>query len=159
LANGSSLVAPGLGELSSNVSAVAGIACTLGTALETRVSELCRQRSMSLAFALDAVGNELLMYTARCATLAIRREARLLGLSAGDALTPGGSGFSLGQQLAVLDLAEGVQLGIRLRGQGMLYPVKTRTLVVGVGVGLTAKPLCRRCEGCESREACRYRKR
>lgn len=154
-----SLHVPGLAEISSKLSAVASIVCTLGAALESRVSELCAERKMSLALALDEIGNGVLMYTARCATLAIKREAHWQNLSSGDTLTPGGSGLHLEQQSAVVQMAGGGNMGVSVTSQGMLSPVKSRSMIVGIGQGLSAQPLHKRCETCSSREQCIYRTR
>lgn len=152
-----SICAPGLADVSSRLTAVTAIVCTLGPAIEERVSQLCAGRRLSLALALDRLGNELLMYTARQVMLMVRAEARKQGLSIGDAISPGGRGLLLDQQGTVVALTDGAQLGVRVTDQGMLYPVKSRSMVIGVGPGLTAKPLRRRCEGCSSRETCSYR--
>jgi len=152
-----SICAPGLADVSSRLTAVTAVVCTLGPAIEERVSQLCAGRRLSLALALDRLGNELLMYTARQVMLMVRAEARKQGLSIGDAISPGGRGLQLDQQGTVVALADGARLGVRVIDQGMLHPVKSRSMVIGVGSGLTAKPLRRRCEGCSSRETCSYR--
>jgi len=152
-----SLHAPGLSAVSSRLTAVAAVACTLGPSIEQRVSLLCAGRRFSLAFALDQLGNELLMYTARRVQLLVRAEARQQGLAIGDAFAPGGRGLSLDQQGRVIALAGGERLGVSVTEQGMLYPVKSRSMVIGVGTGLAAKPLRRRCESCSSRKTCTYR--
>ena len=152
-----SICAPGLAEVSSRLTAVTAVVCTLGPAMEERVSQLCAGRKLSLAFALDRLGNELLMYTARRVMLMVRAEARKQGLSIGDALSPGGRGLQLDHQGTVVALADGEQLGVRVTDQGMLFPVKSRSMVIGVGRELTAKPLRRRCEDCSSRGTCGYR--
>ena len=153
------LEVPGMAGISSRLTAVTALACTLGPALEARVSGLCSQRSMSLALALDELGNAMLMYAARFAALAIRKEARSRGLTTGDTLTPGGPGLALADQAAVLALAGGDRLGITVNGQGMLSPVKSRSLIVGLGMGLSAQPARRRCEVCSSGAHCSYRRR
>ena len=155
----SMLKVPGFAAVSAKLTGVTAVACTLGPALEGRVSTLCAGRRLSLALALDEVGNELLMYTARLVALRIRGEARREGLSAGETLTPGGRGLTLDQQQAVIAMAGGDRLGITVSEQGMLFPVKSRSMVVPIGEGLAAHPLRRRCERCSSREKCRYRAR
>lgn len=153
----SSLPVPELARLAGRLKAVTAAACTLGPALEARVSELCAARRMSLAHALDGVGNAMLMYTARCAAHAVRRSFRGLGLTTGDPLSPGGRGIRLDLQGAVLELAGAERLGVSATLQGMLSPVKSRTLLVGAGTGLRAQPFRRRCESCPSAAGCRYR--
>jgi len=153
----SRLRVPALATVAERVTAVASVICTLGTSLEARVSALCIERKLSLALALDEVGNELLLNTVRQALLQIRREARRQCLTSGDSLSPGCSGFALDQQAGVIALAGGDRIGISVTSHGMLNPVKSRSLIVAVGTGLSAQPLHRRCDACSSRKECRYR--
>lgn len=155
----STICAPGLTDVSSRLSSVATVVCTLGPAIEQRVSQLCAGRLLSLAFALDQLGNELLMYSSRWVHLQVRAAARQKGLSISEPLSPGGRGLSLDQQTVVVDLAGGDRLGVSVTDQGMLYPVKSRSMVIGLGVGLTSQPLRKRCEQCTSRATCHYRTR
>ncbi|HIJ86633.1 MAG TPA: hypothetical protein HPP97_02995 [Desulfuromonadales bacterium] len=152
----SRLRVPALADVAANVSAVASVVCTLGRSLEARVSALCVERKLSLALALDEVGNELLLNSVRQALLQIRREARRQCLSSGNSFSPGCSGFSLDQQTGVVVLAGGDRLGISVTSHGMLTPVKSRSLIVPIGAGLSAQPLHRRCDDCSSRKQCRY---
>jgi hypothetical protein len=152
------LQTPGV-EAVGGLTGVTAVACTLGPALEQRVSALCAERKLSLALALDELGNELLIYTVRLAARKVRDEARRLGLSTGDMLTPGGRGLPLDQQAEVVGLAGGEQIGITVTQKGMLLPVKSRSTLVSVGKDLTEKPWRRRCDTCSSREQCRYRTR
>jgi hypothetical protein len=153
----SSIRVPGLVDVSTRLTAVAAVVSTLGAAFEARVSDLCTERRLSLAFVLDELGNELLMYTVRQALQQIRREVRRQRLSSGSSLSPGCSGFALDQQAAVVALADGGRLGASVTSQGMLHPVKSRTMIIPIGTGLSAEPLHKRCETCSSRKKCRYR--
>ena len=148
---------PGLAAISAQLSGVTAVACTIGQALEARVSALCAGRRLSLALALDEVGNELLFYTVRHVTLLLRGETRRRGFSSGATLSPGCRDLAIDQQGSVVAMAGGDRLGITVTEQGMLFPVKSRTLVVGIGTGLTAPPMRRSCDTCSSRETCRYR--
>lgn len=153
----SSIRVPGLVDVSTRLTAVAAVVSTLGAAFAARVSYLCTDRKLSLAFVLDELGNELLMCTVRQALLQIRREVRRQRLSSGSSLSPGCSGFALNQQAAVVALAGGERLGISVTSQGMLHPVKSRSMIIPIGTGLSAQPLHKRCETCSSRKKCRYR--
>lgn len=144
---------------STGLTALAAMACTLGPALEERVSALCAERRISLALALDEAGNELLFHAVRLAARKVRGEGRRLGYSTGETLAPGGRGLTLDHQGEVVGLAGGERIGITVTGQGMLLPVKSRSILVSVGEGLRAKPLRRRCDICSSRERCRHRMR
>ncbi len=153
----STLRVPGLVDVSAGLTSVTAVVSTLGAAFEERVSALCAERTLSLAFVLDELGNELLMYTVRQALLQIRLEARRHGESSGSSLSPGCSGFALDQQAAVVALAGGERHGISVTSRGMLHPVKSRSMIIPAGPGLTAQPLHKRCVTCSSRKHCRYR--
>ena len=148
---------PALVDVATGLTSIAAVVCTLGAAFGVRVSTLCTERRLSLAFVLDELGNELLMYTVRQALLQIRRDARRSGESSGSSFSPGCSGFALDQQGAVVALAGGECQGISVTSQGMLHPVKSRSMIIPVGPGLTAQPLHKRCATCSSRKQCRYR--
>jgi hypothetical protein len=153
----SSLRVAELAAVSTRLSAVTAVVSTLGDKLERRVSELCNERRLSLALVLDELGNEMLMYTVRQALLHIRREARRQSLTSGSTLSPGCSGFALDQQVAVVALAGGESHGISVISHGMLHPVKSRSMIIAFGSGLSAQPLHKRCVTCSSRNHCRYR--
>lgn len=148
---------PGLRGISTSLTAISAVVCTIGAALEARVSDLCTERKLSLAFALDELGNELLMYTVRQALLKIRVDARRQLKTSGSSLSPGCSGFTLDQQATVIALAGGEHHGISVTTSGMLHPVKSRSMIIPVGTGLSPQPLYKRCESCTSRNQCRYR--
>jgi hypothetical protein len=149
------LHAPELATIFSKLASVVAVVCTLGPTFEARISSLFEERKYSLALALDELGNELLFYTARLASLQIRKETRRQGLSAGNFLSPGDEGFSLAQQSTVVAMAGGENCGVSVMKLGMLSPVKSLSMVAGIGLGLSAHPLQRRCDTCASRERCR----
>ena len=135
------LQAPELVAISSKLASVVAVVCTLGPAFEARISSLFKERKYSLALALDELGNELLFYTARLASLQIRKETRRQGLSAGNFLSPGDEGFSLDQQAMVVSMAGGENCGVSVMKLGMLSPVKSLSMVEGIGSELSAQPL------------------
>jgi hypothetical protein len=152
------LDAPELAAIFSKLASVVAVVCTLGPTFEARVSALFEERKYSLALALDELGNELLFYTARLASLLIRKEARRQGLSASNFLSPGDEGLSLDQQAMVVSMAGGESRGVSVMKLGMLSPVKSLSMVAGIGSGLSAQPLRKRCDTCTSRERCRMQK-
>lgn len=143
--------------LSPRIEEAAAVACTLGPALEARVALLCADRKLSLALALDELGNELLSYVCRLVTLKMRREARLRGHSAGNMLTTAGGELPFEQQETVIAMAGAGRIGITVTDEGGLFPAKSRMHVVGFGKGLGVQPKGRRCEGCALRRECRHR--
>ena len=148
------LKVPGMKDEAAKLTSLVTLVCTLGPAFEARVSTLFAERKVSLALALDELGSRLLFYTSRLATLHTRRESRRRGLAVGNALHPGDEGLAIDQQTTILSQAAGDKIGVTLTGNGMLSPVKSMSMIIGLGTGLALEPMRRRCETCVSRKQC-----
>jgi len=148
------LDAPALVAEVGELRAVAAAACTLGTAIQERVSALFATRRRSLALALDTVANELLFRLADRAFATVRREARRAGLGTGIEASPGDPGVPLEQQARVLALADAARIGIHTSGAGMLSPVKSLSFLVALGPDLRRRSASGRCNCCPSRDRC-----
>ncbi len=149
------LRAPGLADLAFGLVSIAAVVCSLGSALEERVSVLFAARKYSLAVALDAIGTELLYHTDSQVATTVRAEAQCQGLTTSIEMNPGSSGLPLDQQPLVVALAgEGLH-GITVNEQGMLFPVKSLSMVIGLGTNFPSQGAVRRCDSCSSRTRCR----
>ncbi|HEY5291552.1 MAG TPA: hypothetical protein VIJ43_04485 [Burkholderiales bacterium] len=148
------LDAPALAAATAELNAVAAAACTLGPAVQERISALFATRRRSLALALDTLANELLFRLADRAFATIRREARRTGLGIGIEASPGDPGVPLAQQAGVLALADAARIGIHAVGAGMLSPMKSLSFVVALGPNLRRHSAPGRCNCCPSRDRC-----
>jgi len=148
------LDAPALAAEIGGLKAVAAAACTLGSAVQERISALFATRRRSLALALDTVANELLFRLADRAFATIRREARRAGLGIGIEASPGDPGVPLEQQARVLALADAARIGIHTTGAGMLSPMKSLSFLVALGPNLHKRAAPGRCNCCPSRDRC-----
>ena len=157
-AGGESLEAPWLLPASGELTAVACGVCTLGPALERRVSELFGERRASLAMALDELGNELLFDISRRAQDRMQAEVSRRGLTMSGELRAGDPGLALEAQGAVLRLAGAGGIGISLGESFLMHPLKSTSMVLGVGVDLPASAWSR-CDTCNSRAKCGVRSR
>jgi hypothetical protein len=157
-AGGETLEAPWLLPASGRLTALACAACTLGPALERRVSELFAQRRASLAVALDELGNELLFEVSRRAQDRLQAEAGRGGLTISGELRAGDPGLALESQGAVLRLSAAAGIGITLGPSFLMQPLKSTTMVLGVGEDLPASSWSR-CDACRSRDTCGARAR
>jgi len=151
---GAALDAPVLAAEIGELKAVAVAACTLGSALQDRISALFATRRRSLALALDTVANELLFRLADRAFATIRREARRAGLGIGIEASPGDPGVPLDQQASVLALADAARIGMHATGAGMLSPMKSLSFLVALGPNLRRRATQGRCNCCPSRDRC-----
>jgi hypothetical protein len=152
-ADGRSIDAPWLVPASGRLSALGCAVATLGLALEQRVGALFGERRVSLALALDGVGNELLFALSRRLQDRLLADARRQGLSVAGELRAGDPGLALSAQQTVLDLAGAAAIGVGLTRTLMMNPGKSTSIVQGVGHALPVQRWSR-CDHCRSRERC-----
>ena len=152
-ADGETLAAPRLLPESGELTAVACGVCTIGAALETRVQALFAERRASLAVALDSLGNEMLFAVSRRAQDRMLADANKRGLSMAGELRAGDPGLAIESQSVVLKLAQAKSIGVTLSRGQMMHPVKSTSMVLGVGLELPA-PKWSRCDTCASRARC-----
>jgi hypothetical protein len=152
--DGETLYAPRLLPQTGELTALACGVVTLGPALEQRVASLFAERCISLALALDDLGNRLLLAATRHAQDRMLAAARAKSLSMSGELRPGDPGLALQAQAAVLRLAGAASIGVNVTRGHTLMPLKSITMVLGAGIEL---PPARwsRCDDCPSRSKCR----
>ena len=153
-AGGETLEAIRLVPESGQLTAVAVGICTLGPALEQRATALFAERRMSLALALDKLGNELLFALSRRTQDWIVIEARKHQLTAAGELRAGDPGLPLQAQASMQRLAGASEIGVSVTRGQVLHPLKSISMVLGIGIDL---PPARwsRCDDCPSAPKCR----
>ncbi len=153
-AEGRCLHAPRLLPETGRRTALACAVATIGDALEARVRALFAARRVSLALALDAVGNELLLALTRRLQDRIVVRAASRGCNVAGELRAGDPGLALKAQPDVLALAGATAIGVTLTPTLAMTPAKSTALVQGVGEALPAARWSR-CDDCRSRARCR----
>lgn len=154
IAEGEMLHAPRLLPDSGTLTSLAFAVCTIGTRLERRVSMLFSERKASLALALNDLGNELLFEVSRRAQDRISADVARRQLSMAGELRAGDPGLALEAQGAVLRLARAETIGVSLTASSLMFPVKTTSMVLGVGIDLPPANWSR-CDECTKRDKCR----
>lgn len=153
-AEGETLYGPRLIPASGRLTGLACGVATIGPALERRVSALFAERKMSLALALDQVGNRLLLEESRKLQDSMLVHARRLELSMAGELRPGDPGLALSAQAAVLRLADAARIAVALSSGQALTPLKSVSVVMGAGIDLPPATWSR-CDDCRSRATCK----
>lgn len=151
---GETLYAPWLLPASGELTALACAVCSIGARLEARVSSLFKERRASLALALDALGNEMLFAVSRRVQDRVLVDVRRQNLSMCGELRPGDPGLDLDAQAAVLRLAQARVINVSLCGNHTLLPLKSMSIVMGVGNDLPTATWSR-CDQCPSRARCK----
>lgn len=131
------------------------MAVTIGAELE-RVAALAIALEPGFGLALDGLGTAAVEALASAETDRIAVMAAAMGSCAGPPLSPGMERWPLqpGQRDIFRLLGEGSH-ALRLHESGMMAPVKSLTLVIGLGRAMRSGTS--HCEFCSSRDRCRHR--
>lgn len=156
-AGGTVLHAPRLIPDSGTLTGLAFAVCTIGPRLGERVSSLFAERRVSLALALDDLGNALLLELVRRMEDRILVDVRRQGLSMSGELRAGDPGLALEAQTDVLRLAGADSIGVAVSSGMSLQPLKSASMVQGVGIGLPVASWSR-CDDCAHSKKCRVAK-
>lgn len=158
LRDGGWLQGDAIGQHLAGARQVAVTIFTAGAALEQRIMQEI-SRNLPLAFALDALG------TVACDALTqqvvdhIYRLAAQQGWGTSIFLSPGMSGWSVGQgQPQIFRLIDATRIGVRLNSQRMVVPRKSVSGVIGLGPGL-ASGGSSPCEYCTLADTCQFKHR
>lgn len=153
LAGGEAIYAPLLLPASGELTALGCGACTIGPLLGERSTSLFGEKRASLAVALDDVGNEMLFALGRRMQDRMLSESMRKRLTMAGELHAGDPGLDLFAQAAILRLAEGDKIGVGLHNGHLLTPLKSGSVVYGVGRNLPEVSWSR-CERCSSKAKC-----
>ncbi len=133
---------------------VCAILCTIGEALEKRISDLMPS-NMVYALALDSVGSVAVEALAIVACRRFEEQAASQGMQASIPLSPGMVGWPVEEgQPQVFRLFETEQVTVRLIPSDLMIPRKSLSMVLGFGPEMSTKG--RTCDYCNLRETCRY---
>ena len=154
-AGGEAIYAPKLLPESGELTALACGVATIGARAEQRIGALFAERRMSLALALDAAANRLVFAVSRRLQDRMLVAARKQGLTMAGELRPGDPGLALQTQAAVVRLADGGSIGVHVSDGQTLRPLKSISMVLGVGIDLPAVHWSR-CDECRSRSSCKH---
>lgn len=80
------------------------------------------------------------------------------GLETSGALSPGTKGVDLSEQRVVVELADAQRIGVELTSGCMLAPLKSVSMLIGLGQGLPTWSHAQTCNLCSSRKHCRLRR-
>jgi len=108
-------------------------------------------------FVLSEIGNLALGKLSDLIPQHVGEWAAERGLEASGALSPGAAGIDLSAQRVVLEIAAAERIGVALTGTGMLVPVKSVSMLIGLGHGLPTWSRAQACQLCASRDRCRLR--
>lgn len=130
------------------------VLCSIGPELEEHTTQVM-SNEVVYGLALYGVGSAAVEALANAACRAVEQEAAARELQTTIPLSPGMVGWSVAEgQPQLFELVDGKAAGIELTPAGIMLPVKSLSMVIGLGAKLDAKG--RTCDYCAMRETCRY---
>jgi hypothetical protein len=154
--DGQPLAIPRIGERWGPVEQVAAAVCTIGEALEERVSALWEARELALASMLDSVGSGAVESLAEYVNDLLCQQA-LPALRVTNRISPGYADWDVAEQRRLFRLCAGDAIGVRLNEACVMTPGKSISLVVGAGPAARVDHYFSQCARCWMRD-CAYRR-
>jgi Vitamin B12 dependent methionine synthase, activation domain len=153
---GEPLTIPRIGALWGAVEHAAVTVCTIGEALEQRVSALWEARELALASMLDSVGSGAVESLAEYVNDLLCQQG-LPGLRVTNRISPGYADWDVAEQPRLFRLCAGDAIGVRLNEACVMTPGKSISLMVGAGPAARVDHYFSQCARCWMRE-CAYRR-
>jgi hypothetical protein len=133
-------------------------AFTIGQALSEQVSACFAEGNYSRAMILDAIGNSTLFRLCELFEGICETEATERGICSSGTLSPGDEGFGLESQKTLLAIAEADRCGIKLLESDLMLPIRSISMVAGLGKRVKKWSRSESCANCSSKERCKLRK-
>jgi len=150
--------AEAIGSLLGEAQELAMVVGSIGPALDRLAGEWFSSGREIEAFVLGEIGNLAIGKLSDQMPEHVADWAADRGLEASGALSPGGRGIDLSAQRVVVELASANRIGVALTSTCMLTPVKSISMVIGLGHGLPTWTHAQACNLCASRDHCRLRR-
>jgi hypothetical protein len=155
LGDGTSLEGTLVARALAGAAEIALAVCTVGPALDARVSAHFAAGDSLHALALDGAGIGALAQVSGAVGERICDEANARGLRTGMRASPGQEGWPLEQQMILFDLVPAQKIGVQLTESCLMLPRKSVSFVVGLGPEMRADATA--CDFCSKRDRCRWR--
>src|SRR3990172_2437370 len=157
LAGGAVLNAPVVSHRLAGASILVAGVVTIGAAVNTAISSSFANGSTLKAVLMEEIANRLLFKASDEFLRVIDEEAARLNQQASGRLAPGDDGIDFNNQTVVLSLAGAEAIGIRLSATGVMDPVHSTSLLIGIGKRMQRWSQFENCQDCPSRPRCRHR--
>jgi len=157
LAGDKALHSPLLASVLSNAKELAVVICTIGPKLEKKVTEHLGRGKPLRGMLLDGIGSAAVDSLTQEACRLVAGIASSHGYQASSPFSPGMYGFPITEQSRLFQLVPAEQIGVSLTVSGVMVPLKSASMVVGIGQGMTVRTQAEVCASCNLSRTCHYR--
>lgn len=149
---------PLLFSLLSKAEEFAAVVCTIGPRLEKQATTFFKQNEPLRGFLLDGIGSAAVDLLADDACKRLTETACYRGYRAGSPISPGMQGIPIKEQQWLFNLVPAEEIGVSLTSSGVMSPLKTTSMVIGIGSNMETGTRAAVCVQCGLRTTCPYRK-
>lgn len=157
LDNDTALHGTAIPKLFPKIRALAVAVATIGPELEARVIEYFKQGHRLKGLILDAMGNSSTENLRFAIRNIIGKEAAKRSLKTSSPVGPGGASWPLVEQFKLFKLVPADAIGVRLTETAMMIPIKSISMVMGLGENMPVWSAAERCDMCSLGQNCLYR--
>ncbi len=154
---GITLHSPLFASVLPNAEELAVVLCTIGPKLENKVTDYLGRGEPLRGMLLDGIGSAAVDSLAQEACRLIAGIASSHGYQASSPFSPGMSGFPITEQRQLFQLIPSEQIGVSLSASGVMVPLKSASMVVGMGQGMIVRTQAEVCAHCNLSGTCHYR--
>ena len=158
LANGTTIGGEPMASVVAGARELAIAVCTAGDAISRRISEHQRNGQRLCAIFLDDLASWAVDQVRQQLCRTIEAEAAARDWQASASLSPGESAWSVTEQSVIFALLDTRPIGVVLTESLVMRPIKSLSLVMGIGPGPLGVQGASNCDFCTIRERCNYRR-
>lgn len=158
LANGTRIGGGPVASVVAGASELAVGVCTVDGAISSRATVLQAEGQRLRAMFLDDLGSWAVDQVRQQLCRGIEAAAKGRGWRASASLSPGESEWSVSEQSVIFGLLDTQPIGVVLTESLVMSPIKSLSLIVGLGPGPLGVEGASNCDFCTIRERCNYRR-
>ncbi len=154
LAGGVTLSGPAIARFLAPAQEIIVVICTIGDQMDILISEAMKTEP-GLGMSLDGLANGAVENLGMEVCRYFEREAARRSWQCSLPISPGIEGWPLLEaQTQLFNLVDSSLVGVQLTESGMMLPLKSASMVLGMGTDISAQGIP--CDFCNLQETCRY---
>jgi hypothetical protein len=130
--------------------------CTIGSRLSDRVHEYKARGEFVRSTLLDQLGTLAVGQLSQLFYRRLETDAAVQGLHISTYLSPGESEWSIKDQAVIFDLLDATQIGVSLTESLLMKPIKSLSLMAGIGPQPMGVPGATHCDYCMMADRCPF---
>jgi len=136
---------------------LAVVVCTIGPKLEKEGADYFSKKKPLWGLLLDGIGTAAVDSLTQEVRKLMTREASSRGYQASGPLSPGSPDFPISEQQQIFKLVPAEEIGVSLTPLGMMFPNKSVSMVIGMGLNMPSWTQAEICAHCSLQKTCPYK--